>query len=83
MNAMALSGLSAFDIYVTGSRNVARFFNRDKDVGTIAVGKIADLVLLDADPLTSVANFEKQSGTMLRGRWYTRAELLAKAKSIQ
>jgi imidazolonepropionase-like amidohydrolase len=83
MNAMALAGLSPYDIYLTGSRNVARFFNRDKDVGTVTVGKIADLVLVDADPLATVANFERQTGTMLRGRWYPRAELLAKAKSIQ
>ena len=83
MNAMALSGMKPYDIYVTGSRNVARFFNREKEVGTIEVGKIADLVLVDADPLATVANFAKQTGTMVRGRWCARADLLAKAKSIQ
>ena len=82
MKAMASAGLSPFDIYVTGSRNVARFFNRDADVGTIAVGKIADLVLVDADPLANVANFERQTGTMLRGRWYPRADLLAKVRGM-
>jgi imidazolonepropionase-like amidohydrolase len=83
MRAMALSGISPFDIYVTGSRNVARYFNREQEVGTVTAGKIADLVLVDADPLATVANFEKQTGTMLRGRWHPRADLLAKAKSIQ
>jgi imidazolonepropionase-like amidohydrolase len=83
MQAMARSGLTPYEIYVTGGPNVARFFNRDKDVGTVAVGKIADLVLVDADPLAAVANFEKQTGTVLRGRWYPRAELLGKAKSLQ
>ena len=83
MSAMARAGLTPFEIYLTGSRNVARFFGRDNAVGTVTVGKIADLVLIDADPLATVANFEKQTGTMLRGRWYPRAELLAKAKSIQ
>jgi imidazolonepropionase-like amidohydrolase len=62
---------------------VARFFNRDQDVGTVAVGKIADLVLVDADPLASVNNFARQTGTMLRGRWYPRADLLAKVKAMQ
>jgi imidazolonepropionase-like amidohydrolase len=81
MRAMALAGLTPYEIYATGSRNVARFFNRDREVGTVTVGKVADLVLVDADPLASVANFEKQTGTMLRGRWYTRAELLAPLKS--
>jgi imidazolonepropionase-like amidohydrolase len=83
MEAMARSGMSPYDIYVTGGPNVARFFARDKDVGTIAVGKMADLVLVDADPLANVSNFSRQTGTMLRGRWHTRTDLLAKAKSIQ
>lgn len=82
MNAMALSGLSPYDIYVTGSRNVARFFNRDTEVGTVTVGKIADLVLVAADPLASVGNFERQTGTMLRGRWYPRADLLAQVRAL-
>jgi imidazolonepropionase-like amidohydrolase len=83
MNAMTRAGLTPYDVYVTGSRNVARFFDRDKDVGTIAVGKIADMVLVDADPLATVSNFEKQSGTMLRGRWYPRADLLARVRALK
>jgi hypothetical protein len=83
MNAMTRAGLTPYEVYVTGSRNVARFFDRDKDVGTVEVGKIADLVLVDADPLATVANFEKQSGTMLRGRWYPRADLLARVRALK
>ena len=83
MHAMARSGMQPYDIYVTGGPNVARFFHREKEVGTVTVGKIADLVLVDADPLGGVANFEKQTGTMLRGRWHPRADLLGKAKSLQ
>jgi len=83
MGAMARSGMTPYQVYVTGSRNVARFFNRDSDVGTVAVGKIADLVLVDADPLARVDNFARQTGTMLRGRWYPRADLLAKVRTMQ
>ena len=83
MGAMVRSGLTPYQVYVTGSRNVARFFNREKDAGSVEVGKIADLVLVDANPLTDVANFGKQTGTMVRGRWYPRAELLAKVKAMQ
>ena len=82
MQAMARSGMSAYDIYVTGGPNVARFFNREKEVGTVAVGRIADLVLVDADPLASVANFARQTGTMLRGQWYPRADLLARVRTL-
>jgi imidazolonepropionase-like amidohydrolase len=83
MGAMARSGMRPYDIYVTGSRNVARFFGRENEVGTIAAGRIADLVLVDADPLADVANFAKQTGTMIRGRWHPRAELLAKIQTIE
>ncbi len=82
MGAMARSGLTPYQIYVTGSPNVARFFKRESDVGTVAVGKIADLVLVDADPLADVANFAKQTGTMVRGRWHPRRELLAKISAM-
>ena len=82
MGAMARSGLTPYQVYVTGSRNVARFFNREKEAGRVEVGKIADLVLVDANPLADVANFAKQTGTMVRGRWYPRAELLAKIKTM-
>jgi imidazolonepropionase-like amidohydrolase len=82
MSAMARSGMTPYDIYVTGGPNVARFFRRDKDVGTVTVGKIADLVLIDADPLADVANFARQTGTMVRGRWHPRADLLAKVRAL-
>ncbi|MCA1584871.1 MAG: amidohydrolase family protein [Acidobacteria bacterium] len=78
MQAMARAGLTPYQIYVTGTTNIARFFGRGKEVGTVEVGKIADLVLVDADPLQDVGNFAKQTGTMVRGRWHARSDLLAK-----
>lgn len=78
MQAMARAGLTPYHIYVTGTRNVARFFGREKEVGTVEAGKIADLVLVDANPLADVGNFAKQTGVVLRGRWHARADLLAK-----
>ncbi|MEW6320859.1 MAG: amidohydrolase family protein [Acidobacteriota bacterium] len=76
MAAMARAGMTPYQIYVTGTRNVARYFGVDHELGTVEAGKRADLVLVDADPLRDVANFARQTGTMVRGRWYARAELL-------
>ena len=81
MAAMARAGLTPFEVYVTGTRNVARFFGQEREVGTVEPGRIADLVLLEADPLADVANFAKQTGTMARGRWYDRAALLTELRS--
>lgn len=78
MQAMARAGLTPYQIYVTGTRNVARFFGREKEVGTVEAGKIADLVLVDANPLADVGNFAKQTGVLVGGRWHVRADLLAK-----
>jgi hypothetical protein len=78
MQAMARAGLTPYQIYVTGTRNVARFFGREKEAGTVEAGRIADLVLVDADPLKDVGNFARQTGVVVRGRWYARADLLAK-----
>ena len=57
-----------------------RYF--EADFGVIAVGKRADLVLLDADPLARIENTRAIAGVMLRGTWYMAAELAAEREMI-
>jgi imidazolonepropionase-like amidohydrolase len=45
--------------------------------GTIEVGRRADLILLDADPLEDVAHLERRAGVMARGTWFPASELRA------
>ena len=78
MREMAASGLTPYEVYVTGSRNVARYFGRN--AGTVEVGRIADLVLVEANPLDSVDHFERQAGTMVRGQWHDRQALLERLR---
>ena len=42
---------------------------------TTKAGKRADLVLLDKNPLEDITNTRLISGVMVRGRWYSRADL--------
>jgi len=53
----------------------ARWFNMQDQLGTIAVGKLADAVLLDASPLDDIRNMHKISAVVANGRLYDRAEL--------
>ena len=46
-----------------------RVANGDSDYGTVAAGKIADLLVLDADPLQDIANTRKIHRVMQAGNW--------------
>ena len=52
--------------------------------GSIQKGRAADIVVLDANPLSDIANTQKISGVMLSGKYLDRAELdrmLAQARA--
>jgi imidazolonepropionase-like amidohydrolase len=53
----------------------ARYFGALDSLGTIAPGKLADLVLLDADPLADIANAHRIVAVFTRGKVYDRAAL--------
>ena len=72
---MVLSGLTPFEALRIGTVAPARFFGIG--TGTIAVGRIGDLVLLDANPIEDIANSRRVHGVLAAGRWSTAAELLA------
>ena len=62
------SGFTPMEALQTATLNPARYFGTLKDMGTIEPGKLADLVLLDANPLDDIRNTRKISRVVLRGR---------------
>jgi imidazolonepropionase-like amidohydrolase len=68
-------GFTPLEALQTATRNPARFFGTWKDQGTIEVGKVADLVLLDANPLDDVKNTRKIAGVIVGGKWLDRPAL--------
>jgi imidazolonepropionase-like amidohydrolase len=76
------AGLTAYQALETGTVNVARFFDTGIEAGTIAVGKNADFVLLDGNPLDDISNTTRQAGVMLRGLWLPRAEIEQRLREI-
>ena len=59
----------------TATLNPAKFLGRENELGTIEKGKVADLVLLDANPLDDIRNTQKIAGVVANGRYFSRAEL--------
>lgn len=79
---MRAAGMSPYEIIATGTRNVGEYFQRNDAFGTIAVGRRADLLLLDADPLADIANLQRIAGVMARGRWIPGDEIRTRLEAI-
>jgi imidazolonepropionase-like amidohydrolase len=69
------AGLTPYQAIRAGTHDAAEFLGALDSLGTVAVGRVADLVLVDANPLQDVANVARRSGVMLRGRWMPASEL--------
>ncbi|HEV8266148.1 MAG TPA: amidohydrolase family protein, partial [Gemmatimonadales bacterium] len=82
MAAMAAAGLTPQQILTAGTRNVARYFGAEAEFGTVAAGRRADLLLLEANPLADVANVARRAGVMVNGRWLAESEIQARLERI-
>ena len=69
------AGLSPYEALEAGTRNAAVAMGQANEFGTIEVGRRADLILLEANPLEDVDNVQKRVGVMVRGRWWTNEQL--------
>ena len=69
------SGLTPLAALQAATRNPAIFMNATDRYGSISEGKIADLVLLDADPLGDIHNTTKIAEVFLSGKEFDRAAL--------
>lgn len=75
MELMALSGIQAKDIIKIGTLNAAKALRIDKDYGTIEIGKKADFVILDANPLSNIKNTRTISQVWKNGKQESRGIL--------
>ena len=79
------AGLSPLAALQAATRNAAQFMGQIDRSGTVEVGKAADLVLLDKDPLADIHNTRTIEAVVLGGRFFSRAALdamLAKAQTL-
>ncbi len=73
LELMVAAGLTPFEALQAGTTNVARFLGLR--TGVIATGYEADVVMLDSDPLEDISSTRRVHGVMVRGRWYSEADI--------
>jgi len=78
LESLVAAGLTSFQALQAGTRNPAIALGVPESFGTIEVGRRADLLLLEADPLADIRNVWKRAGVVAAGRWFPAAELDAK-----
>jgi imidazolonepropionase-like amidohydrolase len=66
---LVAAGLTPYEAIRAGTGNAAEFLGQAGELGSVADGMRADLLLIDANPLVDVRNASKITGVMLRGQW--------------
>jgi len=74
---LVAAGLSPMEAIHAGSDGSARILGADGDLGTIEVGKRADLIILDADPLADIRNTRRIWQLVHDGHLVDRPAILA------
>lgn len=69
------AGLSPYEALKAGTRDAAEFLEALDTFGTVAIGRRADLLLVEGNPLVDVRNVARRAGVMLRGQWWPETAL--------
>jgi imidazolonepropionase-like amidohydrolase len=84
LSLMVKGGMPTIDVLRTATINPAIFMNKKADFGSVEVGKLASLVLLNKNPLENIENTKTIETVIVRGKVYSRKALdlmLEQAKS--
>jgi hypothetical protein len=75
LELMVEAGMTPLEALQTATLNPAQYLNRLQSLGTVEKGKLADLLLLDANPLEKIGNTRKIAGVVVNGKYLARASL--------
>jgi imidazolonepropionase-like amidohydrolase len=76
------SGLTPFQALRTGTVNVASYLKL-ADSGVIKPGAVADLVLINGNPLQDIRQTQNIQGVVVNGRWLSKSEIDAGLKKLE
>jgi imidazolonepropionase-like amidohydrolase len=69
------AGFTPLEALQTATINPARFFGKVSDYGSVEAGRVADLVILRANPLDDIANTRAIGGVVADGKYYSEADI--------
>lgn len=78
---LVLAGLTPYEALKTGTVNVAQYL-KIKDAGTIQVGSVSDLILLNGNPLKDINQVRAQSGVMIGTKWMDKSFIDSELKRL-
>ena len=77
MRLLVTAGLTPLDAIRAATISPARYLGATDSLGTVAPGRVADLILLDANPLEDIRNTRRIRVVIANGRWFERRQLEA------
>lgn len=84
LGLMVQGGMTPLQALQTATLNPAKYLHQDSTLGTVSVGKHADLLLLDANPIADISSVRRINAVALGGRLFRRPDLdklLAQART--
>ena len=82
MAVMREAGMTPYQVLLTATKAAGDYYKGKAEFGTVAVGKRADLILVNGNPLKDLSNVARRSGVMVRGRWLSEDEIQKRLESI-
>ena len=85
LEMMVAAGLTPYEALRTGTVNAAAYLDESDTAGTIEVGKRADFILVEENPLTDIRHVSNVQGVFNQGKWHSEialARMLAEAKLL-
>jgi imidazolonepropionase-like amidohydrolase len=76
-------GIANAEVLGSATREAARVLRRSEELGTLEAGKVADVLVIDGDPLANIEDTRKVETVVRGGRVFKPSELLAQIETAE